>query len=340
MSLSFAAAENPENERRRTLVALGISILAHLVIILLVAFLLGFRLPPPMPEEEEPVVELTIEPPPPVPAKDKPQYVDTNPAQAVEKPPENAPFESDNNTVAASELPAQGNAPVPTMEGKETQGLEMENRDYVAGIKPQQAAPPSVPTRPTETTPPQPTPQPTAAQASPSPMSTPRQTSQLALLEPPKPRETPRPTPEQQRPPQPESRPVPPSAPGYQPQTRVTRIQGNISNRGRASVAAQATPMGRYKKMLADAIGSRWYYYVNEQMGLINVGTLEVSFVVKADGKVEKVRVVSNTSNESFASCSVRAIMEAEIPPIPKELAPMLEGNRIEIDYTFTILSN
>jgi TonB family protein len=65
-----------------------------------------------------------------------------------------------------------------------------------------------------------------------------------------------------------------------------------------------------------------------------------VSFVVRENGKVENIRVVRNSSNESFAACSVQAIMEAEIPPIPKELVPMLANGRIEIDYSFTILSN
>ena len=92
--------------------------------------------------------------------------------------------------------------------------------------------------------------------------------------------------------------------------------------------------------MLSDAIGSRWYFYVTEQMGLLNVGTVEVRFVVRTSGKVERVQVLRNSSNESFAACTVRAIMEAEIPPIPKELVPMLEGSRIEIEYSFTILSN
>ena len=31
------------------------------------------------------------------------------------------------------------------------------------------------------------------------------------------------------------------------------------------SVEAEATPIGRYKKAVADAIGSRWYYYVDEK---------------------------------------------------------------------------
>ena len=59
-------------------------------------------------------------------------------------------------------------------------------------------------------------------------------------------------------------------------------------------------------------------------MALLNVGTVEVRFVVRENGKVERVQVLRNSSNESFAACTVRAIMEAEIPPIPKELVPML----------------
>ncbi|MGA7216584.1 MAG: TonB family protein, partial [Terrimicrobiaceae bacterium] len=177
------------------------------------------------------------------------------------------------------------------------------------------------------------------AEPKPEPKFTPRPSTQLALLEPPKPQTTPRPESakavQQQK-----QQPQAPQPPGYQPQTRITRIRGNISNRGRSAVSATATPLGRYKKMLSDAIGSRWYYYVSDQIGLLNVGTVEVRFVVRESGKVERVQVLRNSSNESFAACSVRAIMEAEIPPIPKELVPMLESGRIEIEYSFTILSN
>lgn len=344
-------------ERKKTVRAFIVSVLVHLLIILLIGVLIAFR-PEVQPPEEEAPVELTmIEAPKPTPPAEppKPSYIDTSAAVPAEKPTENAPFESDRDTRAASALPATGQAPVPTQQGEETPGLEFQNRNYTSGKPSQPAPPPAPPTQPTqpaaqskEQPTPQPTPQPTST---PLPKATPRPTAQLALLEPPKPQESPRPTPEKkpdqpktdQKPPAPQTPqtpPAPPSAPGYQPQTRITRIQGNISNRGRSSVAANATPLGRYKKMLSDAIGSRWYYYVNESMSLLTPGTLKLSFVVRADGKVEKVRVLSNSSNESFASCSVGAIMEAEIPPIPAELIPMLEGNRIEIEYSFTILSN
>ena len=103
---------------------------------------------------------------------------------------------------------------------------------------------------------------------------------------------------------------------------------------------AAATPLGHYKKTVSDAIGSRWYYYVNSQIGLLNIGTVSIRFQVGQEGKAQKVKVLSNTSNESFASVSLSSILEAEIPPIPPDVAKLLDNGRLEIDYSFTILSN
>lgn len=124
---------------------------------------------------------------------------------------------------------------------------------------------------------------------------------------------------------------------GYQPETRQTAIHGNISNRGKSSVAADATPIGRYKKAVADAIGSRWYYYVNEQMGLLSVvGSVTISFKVNASGKVTDLRVVSS-SNESLKYCSIRSINDARFPPIPPEVVRTLQNGSLDIDFSFTI---
>jgi TonB family protein len=328
--MSTTTSTRRNQERRKTVAAAVTSVVLHLIIILLIAWLVGFRpeIPPPAPEESP--VEITfLDSPPP---RTEPQYIATSEAQRADKPPENPAFESDKDTHAASELPASGDAPLPTMDGEESPALTMENRDYTAGREPRLAVP-AAPPEAQPSPPPEATPEPESR-----PAPTPRSTPQIALLEPPKPRTEPKP--ETPKPVEAKPQPAQPASPGYQPQTRVTRIRGNISNRGRASVAANATPLGRYKKLLSDAIGSRWYYYVNDQMGLLEIGTLEVSFVVRENGKVENIRVVRNSSNESFAACSVQAIMEAEIPPIPKELVPMLANGRIEIDYSFTILSN
>lgn len=339
-------------ERKKTAAAFLASVIVHLVIILLLGIMIALR---PhtieLPVEEAPV-ELTIVEPPPM-EKPKPSYIETSESQRTDQAPANPAFESDKNTAAASIQPATGDMPVPSQDGRESPTLEFENKDYTPGREARPSAPaaPSQPQQAVQPAPqstPQPTPvatpQPTPAatpQPTPVPDSTPRLTSQLALLEPPKPVSTPRPQTQQAQPAVQQQPPQTASRPGYQPQTRITRIQGNISNRGRrSSVDAVSTPLGRYKKMLSDAIGSRWYYYVNDQMGLLTMGTVELRFIVTKDGKAKKVQVVRNSSNESFASCSVRAVVEAEIPPIPAELIPMLDNGQIEIEYSFTILSN
>ena len=315
-------------EQRKTAAAFLTSLLFHLLIILLVALFFALRPAPTPPVLEEVPVELTLIDPPSAKPNTKPSYIETNETQRSDAPPENMVFESDKDTRAAAMQPAAGDAPVPTQDGMEIPALEFENKEYTPGKEARPSAP-AVQAQPAST------PAPPA-----EPASTPRQTTQLALLEPPKPANTPRPQTEQPKPAVQQQPPQAAKPPGYQPQTRITRIRGNISNRGRSAVDATATPLGRYKKMLSDAIGSRWYFYVNEQMGLLTMGTVDLRFIVTANGKAQKVQVVRNSSNESFAACSVRAVVEAEIPPIPAELVPMLENGRIEIDYSFTILSN
>ncbi|HEY5704832.1 MAG TPA: TonB family protein [Terrimicrobiaceae bacterium] len=320
-----------EQHRRKTVGALIASVILHFLIILLVALALTFRPPVLVPQAEETPVELTIVAPPESRPKQKTSYVETSESQRADTPPEEGTFESDKDTRAASPLPATGDAPLPSQDGTENPALSFENKEYTAGPQPRPSTPAA---QPRQETAPEP-----AAEPKAQPKFTLKPNTQLALLDPPKPQSTPRPQSvkavQQQK-----QQPQAPEPPGYQPQTRITRIRGNISNRGRSAVSATATPLGRYKKMLSDAIGSRWYYYVSDQMGLLNVGTVEIRFVVRESGKVERVQVLRNSSNESFAACSVRAIMEAEIPQIPKELVPMLESGRIEIEYSFTILSN
>ncbi len=330
-----------EDDRRKALAALAASILLHLFIIGSVSLVFAIRRPIYVPPAEEPPVELTLVAAPEVPPKQRPSYVQTSESQRADKPPEESVFESDKDTHAASPLPAAGDAPVPTQDGKDQPGLSLENREYTAGPVPRESVPAVQPRQETAPEPKREEPKPEETKPEESkPKMTPQQSTQLALLEPPKPKTPPEPKEAKAVRQEQKRQAQTPQPPGYQPQTRITRIRGNISNKGRAAVGATATPLGRYKKMLSDAIGSRWYYYVTEQLGLLNVGTVEVRFLVRENGKVERVQVLRNSSNESFAACTVRAIMEADIPPIPRELVPMLEGSRIEIEYSFTILSN
>lgn len=274
-----------------------------------------------MPEDAKPP-QLTILPMPPAP-KAAPSFVSTTPLENLErKPNKDTAFESDNDSIAASESPSKGQEAMPSTEGREDQGLDLRDQRYTAGQKQSQAAPAS---EAQEQTPPHP-------EATPAP----RLDSDLALLE------APKPTPQATPPPKTRtaSRPSPSSQAGFQPETRVTRLRGNVSNRGKASLEANATPLGRYKKQVSDAIGSRWYYYVNSQMGLLNIGTVDIRFTVTPEGKIKSPQVLSNSSNESFASVSLASVVQAEIPPMPPEVAKLIENGRLEIDFSFTILGN
>jgi outer membrane biosynthesis protein TonB len=145
--------------------------------------------------------------------------------------------------------------------------------------------------------------------------------------------------------PTPQPRPkTPPRAqpvePGYQPQREETRIEGSISNRGKRGVDAIGTPLGRYRKLIADAIGSRWYHYINRRMDLITVGSARIKFYVDERGEIQDVKLLSNTANDTFAGFSVQSILEAKIPPPPPDVTEKLDNNRLEVEYTFTIYPN
>ena len=311
--------------RRRTWWALLISLVVHLTVVLTVAWIYVLELePPPEPVEE---IEITIvEPPTP-----KPKFVDTS-APSAEKPPEAAPFEADRDTAAAAPDAASGAEPVPSQEGKEQPFLELEQQELaLAKLDEAPPAPEAPPSEPAPAQPPQPE---TPPEKSPEGEQEPKPAEADAFLAAGQP--TPAKEPVERKPPP----ATPPSRPSFQRQARPTRISGSVSNRGRAAVAALATPLGRYRKQISDAIGSSWYHHIGSRMDLFSYGTVSVVFTIDRDGKARRPKVLSNSSNESFEIVTLESILRAEIPPIPPDILPTLEGGQIEIDYTFSIITN
>lgn len=336
--LRIVPAGRGEERRERFLFLLFLSFLIHatLALLLAVAFS-GKHLSPQKETPETPPPEVTLE----IPPAEKRPFMEAK--KVADNAPEKPLFESDENTLAASEMPQDGSLPLPSQQGIVQKAIEIQDQKYTPGEKPASQAGNPLPPRPPSA----------SAQQQSAPVSTPAAT----------PLQTPQPTPpsqptngvrllqesEKSKPPAqnaPASQAMPPtvaqpgsagSRKGYQPETRQTVIHGNISNKGRSSVAGEATPIGKYKKGLADAIGSRWYYYVNERMGLLSIGTVSVAFKVTSSGKVTGLHVVSSNSNESLTDCSLRSIMDAKFPPIPPEVAGTLKDGSMEIEYSFTI---
>jgi len=344
-------------ERTKESRKLGWAILISLFLHFVVAYsfaAFGGAMSPSFPLEDKPV-ELTIvdlsATPPPLVAKDPPFMETAKSKESAEKPKEQT-FESNANSVAASQLPATGEAPLPSQDGKDRPAVNLETHDYslpTDGSKPQPEpqsteAPESKPA-PETTTPPKPK---STEAPIPAPATTP-EPEQFAML-------TSTPPPPIKAPDETESSPPPvieaPAAPAvprpkpelaassYQAQKEQTRISGRLTNRGPSSVNAVGTPLGQYHKAVSDAIGSRWYYYMNRKMDLVSIGTVNIQAEVDEQGHVQKLRIVSNTANEAFANICLQSFQEARIPPIPPDLIVTLPEGRMPVDFTFISYAN
>jgi len=300
------------------------AVLAALFIHLLLAYLLavlGGVFAPPVPIEEKPI-ELTFADLSPTSLVPKnAAFVETDESKKSVEPPEEKTFESNANSIAASELPASGQAPLPSQTGKDRPMVDLETHPYslqMNGAQPQPSAAPQENSR--TSPPPQSTQQPPPLTAA----------EQFAML-------TAKPNPEA----------APSVAPAsaqarssYRAYKERTRISGRITNRGVSSVNALGTPLGRYMKILLDAVGSRWYAFIDQKRDLINIGTTRVVFVVDRSGRVNNLKVVENTANEVSANVCIQSIQEAQLPPIPDDLAEMLPAEGLDMDVPFTIFPN
>ena len=307
--IMFAQPGKPESFRdheydaRTILWALLAAILIHLVVAFLLAAFSGV-FSPSVPFEEKPA-ELTFVDLSPTSASKNSAFMETDESKKAPEPKDKT-FESNANSIGASELAAVGELPLPSQEGTARPLMDFETHPYsleTKGAQPQQsnAAP-----QPKQMTAPQPAPI-TAAE-------------QFALL-------TQKPT----------AALEPPTAASqaqsaYRRMKERSRISGNITSRGISAVNALGTPLGRYQKIVADSIGSRWYVYVEQKRDLITIGTLRLRFDIDRSGQVKNLKITENSSNEAFANVCVQSVLEAHLPPIPEEVANTLPPEGLEVD--------
>src|SRR6266550_3314125 len=290
-----------EYETRTVLFALLAAILIHLLVALLLAAY-GGVFSPPTPVEEKPV-ELTL-----VdlsPASKNSAFVETDESKKAPEPKEKT-FESNANSIGASELAATGELPLPSQAGKDRPLMDFETNPHsleTKGAQPQQNAASQQNAQPAA----QPAAPVTAAE-------------QFALLTQKSAAALDAATASSQ------------AQSAYRRQKERTQIAGNITNRGISSVNALGTPLGRYQKIVADSIGSRWYTYVDQKRDLINIGTLRLRFVVERSGRVKNLKVTENSSNEAFASVCVQSVLEAHLPPIPEDVVQSLPPEGLEVE--------
>ena len=320
--------------------------------------------------------------------------------------PDDAMFQSDRNTRAASELPPadDADAPLPTQKGPDIPVVELANREYADGEPAEdralgdnvpelldpatssaattavaQEAEPS-PLAPRQEATGQETPEPgedKAVREATSPRSAEDVFAQdpnsdlvvaaerkpIDVVETPKeteiedsPSERNRPrqgvaeTPQEtydpladHRPPSPFRPALRPGSPeavpdSFQPQTRKSEQRGTISNRGSDSADAVDTPMGRYMRKVTSAIEREWNRKRVAKSDFVTFGNIRLKFYVDSDGKVKELQITNpGKANPIMQDFTLSAVLEAPIPPIPKNLLSDLTGRRLPVTYDIII---
>jgi outer membrane biosynthesis protein TonB len=312
------AAERKQ-EARKIFWALLAAVLIHLVIAYSIATFSGMLSSPFSAAEEKPIELTFVDLAKPTVPKNT-MFMETDESKQSADQPKEKTFESNANSIAASELPATGDIPLPSQQGKDRPTTDLETHQYSLqneGAQPQ----------PQPSAAPQESAQPSAAPQSTPPITEAEQFSLQTYTPPPAI--------------QPSAPPVqqPPRS-SYRAQKEQSRLSGSITNRGASRVNAIGTPLGRYQKLLYDAVGSRWYEYVGQKRELINIGTARLVFAVDRSGHVTNLRIIENSSNEAFANVCLQSVMEIQLPPIPEDVADTLPPEGLDEELSFTMFAN
>ena len=91
---------------------------------------------------------------------------------------------------------------------------------------------------------------------------------------------------------------------------------------------------------MGDAIGARWYFLVDERMStLVRTSEVKVHFVVTRSGKITNTHVTGKDPNTALADVSLEAVVNAEVPPIPADVASLLPDGQLEGDFAFSFFN-
>jgi hypothetical protein len=126
-----------------------------------------------------------------------------------------------------------------------------------------------------------------------------------------------------------------PEQDAFSPFTRMGKNDGAISREGDNAVDAAATPRGIYMRQVTGAVEKKWHLYVRLARDSVNFGRVRFRFFVDQRGVPQDLKILSDArdADPRMRELTLRAILDADIPPIPAELIPELDGGRLPIEY-------
>lgn len=126
-------------------------------------------------------------------------------------------------------------------------------------------------------------------------------------------------------------------ADGFSPEEMQSTTNGTLTNLGQNAVDAEGTAVGKYKSQVRQIIAKKWHQYRVENAAAVSWGILKLKCRVDSRGKVHDLRIVENKANTMLADFSLRAILDAKLPPMPKEVAEELGERGLQLNYDIII---
>ncbi len=124
---------------------------------------------------------------------------------------------------------------------------------------------------------------------------------------------------------------------GFRSEAKATVFEGSISRRSKAgSRNVKSSPMGKYMATVSKLVEKEWQRRCSMKADLIQPGTLRMSFMIDAKGKVLRPNKLMQTyGSELNYFITFQAIKSVKIPPMPAKVRSIQNGEPIEFIYTF-----
>jgi len=126
-----------------------------------------------------------------------------------------------------------------------------------------------------------------------------------------------------------------PEADAFTPFTRTGKMDGAVNREGENAVDAEATPLGIYMRQVTGAVEKKWHLYVRLAKDSVTFGRVRFRFYVDKRGVPQDLKILSDArdADPRMRDLTLRAILDAKIPPIPEDLQPTLDDGRVKIEY-------
>ena len=126
-------------------------------------------------------------------------------------------------------------------------------------------------------------------------------------------------------------------ADGFQTFTRKNATNGKLSNLGENAVDAQESAAGKYEASVRQAIARKWHSLRAKNGDFVTYSFLKLRCRVDRNGKVHELEVVENKANSVVTSFSLEAIMKADLPKMPADVAVEYGPSGLELNYDIFI---